>query len=191
MITGPFSERKDDLLEQYFLPKKGVEMMQRSNHHAYRVLPLVALFLLSFFTPNAHADPKVALSTGATVYVSIYSHLYAGPKAITYNLAAMLSIRNTDPKFSITITFADYYNSEGKLVERYLKEPIKLQPLATKHFYIHEYDTSGGSGANFIVKWRSKEMVNKPIIEGVMTGLRSGQGVSFRCPGQEITEHKD
>lgn len=163
--------------------------MQIRKISAGKGIVLIGSLWLFLFGSYAGADSTAGLSKGATVYVSIYSHLYAGPKAITYNLASMLSIRNTDPKFSITITFADYYNSEGKLVERYLKEPITLRPLATKHFYIHEYDTSGGSGANFIVKWQSKKMVNKPIIEGIMTGLRSGQGVSFRCPGQEITEH--
>ena len=151
---------------------------------------LVATGILWLFFFASHVNAEPSLSSGATVYVPIYSHLYAGPKAITYNLAAMLSIRNTDPKFSITVNGADYYDSEGKLVKRYLKEPVTLKPLATKHFYIKESDASGGSGANFIVKWRSKETVNKPIIEGIMTGLRSGQGVSFRCPGQEIIEHE-
>lgn len=147
------------------------------------------MLLLLFVASPANAEP--ALSNGATVYVSIYSNIYTGPKAITYNLAAMLSIRNTDSKFSISLIRADYYDSEGKLVKRYLENPIVIQPLASKYFYIREYDETGGSGANFIVEWRSKERVNKPIIEGIMSGLRSGQGVSFRCPGQEIIEHNE
>lgn len=101
----------------------------------------------------------------------------------------MLSIRNTDQKGTITITKADYYDSEGKLIENYLPEPIQLKPLASTHLYIREADSTGGSGAHFIVKWESKESVNKPIIEGIMTGLRSGQGVSFRCPAQELADH--
>ena len=164
--------------------------MQIRRFSAGKGIVLIGTLWLFLFASYAGADSTAGLSKGGTVYVSIYSHLYAGPKAITYNLASMLSIRNTDPKFSIAVTRADYYNSEGKLVKKYLKEPIKIKPLATKHFYIQEYDESGGSGANFIATWRSKEMVNKPIIEGIMTGLRSGQGVSFRCPGQEITEHE-
>lgn len=163
--------------------------MQIRSVSAGKLIVTTCIFWIFLSGFNAGADSTAALSKGATVYVSIYSHLYAGPKAITYNLASMLSIRNTDPKFSISLTRADYYNSEGKLVKRYLKKPITLKPLASKHFYIQEYDESGGSGANFIAKWHSREMVNKPIIEGIMTGLRSGQGVSFRCPGQEITEH--
>jgi hypothetical protein len=163
--------------------------MQIRRSSAGKGIVLIGILWLFLIGSYAGADSAVGLSKGATVYVSIYSHLYAGPKAITYNLASMLSIRNTDPKFSITVTKADYYDSGGKLVKSYLKKSITLKPLESKHFYIQEYDESGGSGANFIVKWHARERVNKPIIEGIMTGLRSGQGVSFRCPGQEITEH--
>ena len=150
---------------------------------------LAGVLWLFLFASHGSAEPS--LSRGGTVYVSVYSHLFAGPKAITYNLAAMLSIRNTDPEFSFSLTRADYYDSDGKLVKRYLQKPITLKPLGSKYFYIQEYDDTGGSGANFIVKWESKEKINKPIIEGIMTGLRSGQGVSFRCPGQEIIEHNE
>lgn len=162
-------------------------MQIRRTSAGKKAVVLTGILWLFIFVSHANAEP--ALSRGATLYVPIYSNLYAGPKAIVYNLAAMLSIRNTDPEFPISVTRADYYDSDGKLVKRYLKDPITLKPLASKHIYIQEYDTSGGSGANFIVKWRSKERVNRPIIEAIMTGLRSGQGVSFRCPGQEITEH--
>ena len=43
--------------------------------------------------------------------------------------------------------------------------------------------------ANFIVKWHSQEPVNKPIIESIMSDTSGTQGISFRCPGREITEH--
>ena len=95
--------------------------MQIRRFSAGKITVTIGILWLFLFGSPAGAGSTAGLSKGATVYVSIYSHLYAGPKAITYNLASMLSIRNTDPKFSITITFADYYNSEGKLVERYLK----------------------------------------------------------------------
>jgi hypothetical protein len=62
-----------------------------------------------------------------------------------------------------------------------------LGPLASTHFYIEEYDRRGGAGANFVVKWRSAAEVNQPIIEGIMLGLASGQGLSFTCPGQILS----
>jgi len=45
-----------------------------------------------------------------------------------------------------------------------------------------------GSGANFLVKWKSQTKVNPPLIEGVMIGTRSGQGISFVSRGQVINE---
>ena len=149
----------------------------------------IVIILLLFVITNVNADSRAILSTSGTVYVSVYSNVYSGPKAHSVKLAAMLSIRNTDPKFPITILAADYYDSRGKLISGYLKEAIELKPLESIYYYIKEYDTSGGSGANFIVKWRSQKRVNKPIIEGIMTNTRSG--LSFRCPGREISEHLD
>ena len=125
------------------------------------------------------------------MYVSIYSNVYSGPKKLPYQLAAMLSIRNTDPKYPITILKADYYDDQGARIDTYIKEQFELKPLASTHFYIKEYDKRGGPGANFIVKWRSTAKVNQPIIEGIMLGLMSGQGLSFSCPGQVIRVHDE
>ena len=44
------------------------------------------------------------------------------------------------------------------------------------------------NGANFLVKWKSPTKVNPPLIEGVMIGTRSGQGISFVSRGQVIDE---
>jgi len=40
------------------------------------------------------------------------------------------------------------------------------------------------------VNWRSDKWVNQPIIEGVMLGLSSGQGVSFICPGRILVKDR-
>jgi hypothetical protein len=151
---------------------------------------LKALVLLVFFCPAyANAKSDIELSSGESVYVSIYSNVYTGPKAVRYELAAMLSIRNTDPKNSITIIKADYYDTGGKKIDSYVTKPIKLKPLESTYIYLKEYDKRGGPGANFIVKWQSENKVNHPIIEGVMIG--SYRGISFICPGQIVTETTD
>ncbi len=149
-----------------------------------------AVVLLVFLCPAyANANSNIELSSGESVYVSIYSNVYTGPKAVRHELAAMLSIRNTDPKNSITIMKADYYDTGGKMVDSYVTKPIKLKPLESTHIYLKEYDKRGGPGANFIVKWQSENKVNHSIIEGVMIG--SYRGISFICPGQIITEKTD
>lgn len=147
---------------------------------------LVTVLLLAF-THTTQAETEKKLSSGETVYVSIYSNVFSGPKKVPLELASMLSIRNTDTKYSITIFAVDYYDSHGKKIESYIKNPVTLNPLASNYYYIKEYDTRGGAGANFIVKWSAKNKVNQPIIEGLMIGL-GGKGVAFICPGQVITE---
>ena len=152
-------------------------------------VPAALVFCMMFLAVPARADSRPRLSSGETVYVSVYSTVYSGPRKSPFQLAAMLSIRNTDPGYPITIMSADYYDNNGTLVDRYIGEQLTLGPLASTHFYIKEYDKRGGPGANFLVKWRSAHAVNQPVIEGIMLGLASGQGVSFICPGRIITEH--
>jgi hypothetical protein len=146
------------------------------------------MWILSVFSaPIANAE-DIRLSDGQTVYVPIYSHIYSGIKARPFDLAATLSIRNTDPKHSITLVAVTYYDSDGKLVKEYLEEPEKMTALMSTRYIIMEGDKSGGSGANFIVKWKAAQKVNPPIIEGVMIGTHSGQGISFVSRGQIIKE---
>lgn len=156
------------------------------------LLTAICIVLLAhLFAASREAVAGPELSDGESVYVSIYSNVYAGPTKRVFPLGPMLSIRNTDPEYAITILQADYYNDKGELAHRYIREPLELAPLASHHYYIEEDDKKGGSGANFIVKWKSEKRVNQPIIQGIMLGMKSGQGVSFVCPGQVLIEHFD
>ena len=154
-----------------------------------KLLVFALIFFMNSLTLPGWANSEVPLSSGETIYVSIYSNVFSGPKKLPFQLAAMLSIRNTDPKYPITVLKVDYYDDNGKMIEKYIEKQFELGPFASTHFYVKEYDTRGGPGANFIVKWRSAIKVNRPIIEGIMLGLTSGQGLSFTCPGQPIDEH--
>jgi len=152
---------------------------------------LSALFLLlltGIFVTAGHADSDIVLSDGQTVYVPIYSHIYSGLKGNPFSLAATLSIRNTDPGHPITLVSVKFYDSDGKLVKEYLDNPVELKAMASTRYILTESDTGGGSGANFLVKWTSKTKVNPPLIEGVMIGTRSGQGISFVSRGQVIKD---
>ena len=149
---------------------------------------LVAVILLFGPVTPVRADSDIRLSNGQTVYVPIYSHIYSGLKGRPFSLAATLSIRNTDPKHAITLVSVKFYDSDGKLVKAYLDKPGQLKAMASTRYILTEADTGGGSGANFLVKWNSKTKMNPPLIEGVMIGTRSGQGISFVSRGQVINE---
>lgn len=150
-------------------------------------LILAALAVIAMTIP-AMAGRTLNTSKGQKVYVPVYSHVFQGPKNRPYNLSALLSIRNVDQRNSITITTVKYYNDNGDLVKTYFDAPVVVPPMGTKEVYIPERDTKGGSGANFTVRWNSDDMVATPIIQAVMIGTASTQGISFVCDGVVIEE---
>ena len=146
------------------------------------------LLIICLFSPlSLHAaDKNINLSKGQRVYVPAYSHIYSGNQERPFLLTVTLSIRNIDPTNIIKITLVDYYETQGKLLKKYIDKPITLNSLGSIRYVIPERDKSGGSGANFIVEWHSDKPVNRPIIESVMIGAQSSQGISFTSRGQEI-----
>jgi hypothetical protein len=153
-----------------------------------RKLLISSAILLALLSPLfVWGESGAQLSSGETLYVPVYSNVYAGPKAVPHQLATMLSIHNIDPSNPITILKADYYDSNGKFIESYIKKPISLKPFNHTYFYLKEYDTRGGPGANFIVKWSAAKNVNRPVIEALMYGSRGG--ISFISSGRTVSEH--
>ena len=145
--------------------------------------------MAGILNPAVSSAEDIQLSAGQIVYVPIYSHIYSGIKGRPFDLAATLSIRNTNLQSSINIVSVKYYDTAGKLIKDYLDGPIELNALASTRYIITENDKAGGSGANFIVVWKSDQQVNPPIIESVMIGTHSGQGISFVSHGQVIKEN--
>jgi hypothetical protein len=125
---------------------------------------------------------------GQTIYVPAYSHIYHGDKERPFDLAVTLSIRNTDPVHAIDLITVDYFDTEGKKVRSYLGSELKLGPMVSTRYVVPESDSIGGSGANFIVRWKSSEKVSEPIAETVMISTRTQQGISFTSRGQVVRE---
>jgi hypothetical protein len=123
---------------------------------------------------------------GQTVYVPVYSHIYTVNQNQTTDLAATLSVRNTDLTNPIVVTSVRYYDTNGDLVRQYLEQPVELRPLAAAEFVVNQEDTSGGAGANFIVEWLAQKQVSNPVIEAVMMNTMGNQGISFVSPGRVI-----
>ncbi len=137
---------------------------------------------------HAAAESPIPVSLGQTVYVPAYSHIYSGDKEIPFYLAVTLSIRNTDPNHPISVRAADYFDSHGIRLQSYVNEPSTLGPMATIRIVVKESDKAGGSGANFLVIWESDAEVTPPIIESIMIGTQTQQGISFTSRGQVIRE---
>ena len=123
---------------------------------------------------------------GAVVYVPVYSHIYHQDGTRQIDLAATLSIRNTDPERSITVASVAYYDSDGRLMRDRLDRPLVLAPLGTRSFVVQEQDRTGGSGANFLVTWSASASVSEPLVETVMISTASSQGLSFVGEGRTV-----
>ncbi len=155
-----------------------------------RPLFRLSLVLLSclLWRGAAGAEDCPALSMGQNVYVPAYSHIYHGNREARLLLSVTLSLRNVDTRHSITITTIDYFNTEGKLLKRFLDRPLTLPPLGSHRYVIAQDDEAGGSGANFLVTWQADAPTNPPIFESVMIGSQSQLGISFTSRGQVLHE---
>ena len=144
--------------------------------------------------PATEAGPAIMAAAPATafedyganhklVYVPTYSHIYTRDHSRDIDLAATLSVRNSDPDRPITVSTVTYFDSDGSLLRSYLEAPETLAPLASRSFIVEETDRAGGAGANFMVEWSSSELVSEPVIEAVLISTRSSQGISFVTRG--------
>ena len=176
-------------------------MIMDSNQKRTRLLVgMVIITFLAFFLGLGFVDNRLRViedhlqsiigsPESATakniVYVPAYSHVYAH-NGQPYLLEVTLSIRNTDPQNSVTITRADYYDNEGKLLRRYIVDPIQLTPIQSKAFNVEQTDYKGGVGANFIVEWESDRPVSMPIVDAIMIGMTDDYQISFVGKGVKL-----
>ncbi len=126
---------------------------------------------------------------GQLLYLPIYSNVPYHKSDKKFDLSAFVAIHNTDLNHPIRLTKVLFFNNEGKLMANYLTRDTIIESLAATNFFIPERDQSG-TGANFLIEWVSDTLVNEPLIESVMLGIRNGQGISFSCTGKVIRELK-
>lgn len=161
------------------------------------MMPLVIFGAINFAIPMLTSRTVLAqpernsssvTSPGELVFVPIYSSIFYENHKQTLELAATLSVHNVNPDGTITLTRADYYDTEGRLLKKYLQKPIVLNPLQTKNFIVERSDTKGGTGANFLVEWQSTQDVASPIMEAVMINASSNLGIAFTTNGKVVRQ---
>lgn len=153
---------------------------------------LTGMLLLAFpLWANNGVPPLV---TGQTVYVPVYSHILHGNlnddgRPGEMLLSSMLSVRNTDISFPMSITSVKYFDNDGRLLREYLKEPRLLPAMGSADFFVEYKDRVGGTGANFVVTWTSERPINQPILETIQVYFWGTQAQSFTSRGQPIHIH--
>lgn len=159
---------------------------------AARILRRIAGLILGLGAWLAAAQEIPALSGGQSLYLPIYSHLYHGDvhprtgKPSETLVSAHVSIRNTDPGAAMKVVSARYYNTDGKLLREFLPAPQTIPPLGTYELYVARSDSSGGSGANFIIDWRADKPINPPLVEALHADIREARTLLFVTTARPI-----
>ncbi|NJD26336.1 MAG: DUF3124 domain-containing protein [Betaproteobacteria bacterium] len=133
---------------------------------------------------TASAQETRPASAGQTLYLPIYSHmLYGnlGKRGVPSHalLSALVSIRNTDPRRPLRVLSARYYDTGGKLLGERLPQPVSIPPLGTHEIFVDQNDASGGSGANFIIRWDAEAPISPPLVESLHANMDGGKAVVF------------
>ncbi len=149
--------------------------------------------VLAALALGATAQEARPLIKGQTLYLPIYSHMLYGNlgksgKASYVLLSALVSVRNTDAKRPLRVLSAKYFDTNGKLLAERVPTPMLIPPLGTLELFVELNDASGGSGANFIIKWDAEQPVNPPLVESLHANMDGGKAVIFMTQSVPLAE---
>lgn len=157
---------------------------------------LGGLFLalgIAFMSCALNAQEIRPQAKGQTLYLPIYSHMLYGNlgksgKASYVLLSALVSIRNTDTRRPLRVISAKYFDTHGKLLGERVPTAVLLPPLGTLELFVELNDASGGSGANFVVKWEADAPINPPLVEALHANMDGGKAVIFMTQSVPVAE---
>jgi hypothetical protein len=167
--------------------------MRRQGGTMKRFWTACALFFAACSLSTAGFCQERPLSKGQSLYLPVYSHMLYGNlgksgRASYVLLSTLVSIRNTDGKRPLRITSARYYDTHGALLGERVPSPVVVPPYGTLELFVDMNDASGGSGANFVVKWDADQAVNPPLIEGLHVNMDGGKAVVFTTQAVPVSE---
>jgi hypothetical protein len=152
------------------------------------------VFFALFWPLTAAVAQEVrAPSSGQSLYLPIYSHMLYGNlgksgRASQVLLSALVSVRNTDPRRPLRVLSARYYDTHGKLIGERVAQPVAIPPLGTLEFFVELNDASGGSGANFIIKWDAEAPINPPLVESLHANMDGGKAIIFMTQSVPLSD---
>ncbi len=156
-----------------------------------RVLWLTALGVAML---AAAAAGQVKLVKGQTLYVPSQTSFMSGSHSGSHSFDAKPTVffHNADQNNAINIVRIDFYNSDGKLVEKYLQQPLKINPNSATRIYVKErLPGEEGAGAHFIIQWQADQKVVEPLVETWFVGASGTRGYAYTSPAKVIQEVAD
>jgi hypothetical protein len=155
-----------------------------------RFLLIIAIVFILINVIIPFESAAIELSKANTIYVPVYKSFYQsyGSTRDAYGLTSTACFHNTDPKFAIAIYAIEYYDSNGKLINKLIDAPVTIKPWTSKEITLQYSTQPEDFGAHLIVRWKSDQPVNPPLVEVLMVGQVLNRGVSFLTRGYAITE---
>ncbi|RPH32666.1 MAG: DUF3124 domain-containing protein [Bacteroidales bacterium] len=144
------------------------------------------------FDPDIYElrDYNVKLVKGQILYMPIYSNIPHFMDSIKIDMSAFVAFHNTDFKHTIKLKRVQYFDTKGKLVHDFLLNGTReLSPLETVDFYVPYRDQSG-TGANFLIEWKSDSLVTEPLVESITINTKMQHCVAVLSQGKVIKELK-
>lgn len=144
----------------------------------------VIALTVAFCGSNAAGQVLVGKSSGQDLYLPIYSNVWHGEMS-KQNVpdktlvSVSVSVRNTDPTMPIRILSAKYFDTRGQSLREYVSSPLTIGPMGTFELFVPRSDDTGGSGANFVIRWKSEKPTNPPIVQGFHANLPVGRSIAF------------
>ena len=153
-------------------------------------MKVLSLCLMIISAPALGQSAPV-LSSGQLLYLPIYSHVWHGEvdrkgQPTKSLVSVLVSVRNTDISKPIQLLSAQYYDTDGRKIKEYVDPPRTIGPMGTYELFVPRSDDTGGSGANFVIAWKSDAAVNAPVVEAVHINLPAGRSIAFITSAREI-----
>jgi hypothetical protein len=102
------------------------------------------------------------------------------------DFSVTLSIHNASETRPLVLRRIAYFDTNGKMVENYLKAPVALKPFSTIEVFVPTTDVRGGTGANFVVDWAATGEIAEPVVEALMFGGLGSGHYAFISQGRPL-----
>jgi hypothetical protein len=136
------------------------------------------------FADSLTTMPKEEPDVSGGFYVPAYSSVAMSQGKLRVDFSVTLSVHNASETQPLVLKRIAYFDTAGKMVESYLKQPVALKPLATVALFIPTDDVRGGTGANFLVDWAATGEIAEPVVEALMVGGIANAHYAFISQGR-------